>query len=87
MKRIIFAAALCASSALAAPAFADRWVQPVNGQLSAVMMPDGAVMMKVQVPATEFKGLDTAMTTGGGCSIEHIYPDALNTMILVCHGK
>jgi hypothetical protein len=75
MKRILF---------LAAPAFAERWVQPDNGAVSAVMMPDGAVMMKLQVPADEFKALDTAMTSGGTCKIEHIYPDALNTMILVC---
>lgn len=83
-RNLFFAAALCAGSAFAAPAFADRWVEPNNGTVSAIMMPDGAVMMKLQVPAGEFKALDTAMTSGGGCKIEHIYPDALNTMILVC---
>jgi hypothetical protein len=35
MKRMIFAAALCAATAVAAPAaFADRWVAPINGNVS-----------------------------------------------------
>jgi hypothetical protein len=86
MKRMIFAAALCAATAVAAPAaFADRWQAPINGNVSAVMMPDGDVMMKVQMPAAEFTAMDTAMKAGHKtCMIEHIYPDAWNTMILVC---
>jgi hypothetical protein len=85
MKRMIFAAALCAATAFAGPALADRWQAPVNGNVSAVMMNDGDVMMKVQVPAKEFTAIDTAMKVGHKtCMIEQIYPDAWNTMILVC---
>jgi hypothetical protein len=87
MKRMIFAAALCAATACAAPAaFADRWQAPINGNVSAVMMTDGDVMMKVQMPAPEFTAMETAMKAGHKtCMIEHIYPDAWNTMILVCN--
>jgi len=84
MKRVIFAAAICAT-AFAGPALADRWQAPVNGNVSAVSMTDGAVMMKVQMPAQQFTELDTAMKAGRKtCMIERIYPDAWNTMILVC---
>jgi hypothetical protein len=85
MKRMIFAAAFCAATAFAGPALADRWQAPVNGNVSAVMMSDGDVMMKVQVPAKEFTAIDTAMKAGRKtCMIEQVYPDAWNTMILVC---
>jgi hypothetical protein len=85
MKRMIFAAALCAATAFAGPALADRWQAPINGNVSAITMPDGDVMMKVQVPAAQFTAMDTAMRAGHKiCMIEHIYPDAWNTMILVC---
>ena len=52
---------------------------------SAVMMTDGAVMMKVQMPAPEFTAMSTGMKAGRKtCTIQNIYPDAWNTMILVC---
>jgi len=86
MKRMIFAAALCAATACAAPsAFADRWQAPINGNVSAVMTTDGAVMMKIQMPTQEFTAMDNAMKAGHKtCMIENLYPDAWNTMILVC---
>jgi hypothetical protein len=84
MKRMIFAAALCAATAFAGPALADRWQAPVNGNVSAVMMNDGGVMMKIQMPEAEFNALKTGPAN---CHIENIYPDAHNTMILVCRGR
>jgi hypothetical protein len=85
MKRFIFAAALCTATAFAGPALADRWQAPINGNVSAVMMTDGAVMMKVQMPAPEFTAMSTGMKAGRKtCTIQNIYPDAWNTMILVC---
>ena len=85
MKQYIFAAAIAASMAAAPAAFAERWVAPVNGTVSAVMMQDGDVMMKIKLPATEFKAMTANMAAGGmTCTIQNIYPDALNTMILVC---
>jgi hypothetical protein len=49
-------------------------------------MPDGDVMMKVQMPPAQFAAMTKMMEHGRACMIEHIYPDALNTMILVCRG-
>jgi hypothetical protein len=85
MKRMIFAAALCAATAFAGPALADNWKEAVNGSVSAVPMADGAVMMKIEVPAKDFGMLVTNMKAGHKtCTIQNIYPDAHNTMILVC---
>jgi hypothetical protein len=86
MKKFLCAALLLGGTALAHPAFAEKWVTPDNGTVSAAMMPDGAVEMKIQMPADEFSAMKTMMHEGRNCSIEHIYPDALNTMILVCRG-
>ncbi len=84
MKKFLCAAAVLAGAAIAHPALAEKWVMPDNGTVSSVMMSDGAVMMKVQMPAKEFAAMQQMMTNGQSCKIEHIYPDALNTMILVC---
>jgi hypothetical protein len=86
MKKFLCAALLLGGTALAHPAFAEKWVTPDNGTVSSVMMQDGAVEMKIQMPAAEFSAMTTMMHAGRSCSIEHIYPDALNTMILVCRG-
>jgi hypothetical protein len=89
-KKLILAA-FAASLACTATALADSkdlfgyWTMPVNGNVSAVMMKDGDVMMKVKVPAKEFDAMMKNMKAGGEmCKIEEIYPDAKNTMILVC---
>jgi hypothetical protein len=84
MKRLFCAALLLTGAALTHPAFADRWVAPNNGTVSTVMMQDGSVMMKVEMPGPEFHAMTAAMHNGGSCMIEQIYPDAHNTMILVC---
>jgi hypothetical protein len=84
MKKFLCAALLVGGTALAHPAFAERWVTPNNGTVSTAMMPDGEVMIKVQMPAPAFSAMTTMMHDGKTCHIEHIYPDALNTMILVC---
>jgi len=88
MKKTILAAALVVAGAgLAHPALADHWSAPMNGMASSVVMPDGDVMMKVQMPPKAFDAMLAAMHQAGGCAIQEIYPDAHNTMILVCHGK
>jgi len=84
MKKFLMAALLLSGTALAHPAFAEKWVTPNNGTVSTVMMPDGSVEMKVKMPAAEMAAMTTMMHEGRSCTIEHIYPDALNTMILVC---
>jgi len=85
MKRMIFAAVLCTATALAGPALAEHWQGPINGNVSAVTMSDGDVMMKVEIPAQQFTELDTAMKAGHKtCTIQQIYPDAKNTLIMVC---
>lgn len=87
MTKRIFAAVLGFGMACAGPALAERWVEPVNGTVSAVMMPDGAVMMQVQIPQKEFLGIGRDMKAGHDvCTIKEISPDATNTMILVCGG-
>ncbi len=57
----------------------------VNGAVSAVMMKDGAVMMKVEMPAKEFDVINRDMKANHKtCTIEEIYPGETDTMILVC---
>jgi hypothetical protein len=64
------------------------WTAPVNGTVSAVMMSDGDVMMKVQIPAKEFAAVSAAMKDGHkDCTVEEIYPGARNSMIVVCSRK
>jgi hypothetical protein len=84
MKKLFVAALLLAGTAVVNPALAERWSAPMNGMASTVMMPDGTVMMKVQMPPKEFEAMVAAMHAGNGCMIQEIYPDAHNTMILVC---
>jgi hypothetical protein len=85
MKTAIFAAVLCVGLASGGSAFADRWVEPVNGTVSAVMMPDGDVMMKIQLPAKEFQVVDRDMKANNdSCTIKEIYAGSPDTMILVC---
>jgi hypothetical protein len=92
MSKKLILAAFAASLTCSAAALADSqdlfgyWTAPVNGSVSAVMMKDGDVMMKVKVPPKEFEAMMVNMKNGGSemCKIEEIYPDAKNTMILVC---
>jgi len=85
MKQVFFAVALCVGLASAGSAFAERWVTPVNGSVSAVTMPDGAVMMKVKIPAAEFLIISRDMKKAPPvCKVQEIYPGATDTMILVC---
>jgi len=85
MKKIFFALALCASFAATHAAFADRWTTPNNGALSAMTMPSGDVMLKVQLPKTAFAMMDRNMKANhNSCTIQEIYPGATDTMILVC---
>ena len=74
MKKLFMAALLLAGTAIAHPALDERWTMPLNG----------TVMMKVQMPPKEFEAMVAAMHAGNGCMIQEIYPDAHNTMILVC---
>jgi hypothetical protein len=85
MKATIFAATLCAGLAFSGSAFAERWVEPVNGTVSALTMPDGDVMMKIQLPAKEFQIVDRDMKRNDNvCVVNQIYSGASDTMILVC---
>jgi hypothetical protein len=85
MKKALFALALCASLAGTHAAFADRWTVPNNGTLSAMTMPSGDVMMKVQLPQAAFAMMDRNMKANHNtCTIKEIYPGATYTMILVC---
>jgi hypothetical protein len=85
MRKAIFAIALCTGVALSGSASAERWVAPVNGTVSAVMMPDGDVMMKIQLPAKEFEFMDRDMRGNNNtCIIKEVYSASPNTMILVC---
>jgi hypothetical protein len=87
MKYAISSLVLLAGLAAGAPAFAERWVTPVNGSVSAVMMQDGAVMMKVQMPPKEFNAMQEHMKAGeDNCRLMEIYPGATDTVILTCGG-
>lgn len=64
MKTLLFTTVLCAGIAAAGAASADRWVEPINGSVSAIMVPDGAVMMKIQVPSMEYTAITGMMKDG-----------------------
>jgi hypothetical protein len=85
MKIAVFAAAVFACVASSGSAYAERWVQPVNGTVSAVTMPDGDLMMKIALPAQEFQIVSREMKRNlNTCVIKEIYPDSPNTMVLIC---
>jgi nitrate reductase alpha subunit len=85
MKHMLFAGALCVGLAASGSAFADRWVTPVNGTVSAVAMSGGQVMMKIQLPKKEFQMIDRNMKANDrACIIQETYYAAADTMILVC---
>lgn len=86
MKHTLFTAALCVGLLSAGSAFADRWVAPINGTLSTIMLPDGNVTMKVQLPAKEYAAISGMMASKENtCTVFHMAGgDQLNSVILVC---
>jgi hypothetical protein len=86
MKNILFTAALCAGIAAAGAARADRWVEPINGTLSAIMVPDGDVMMKIQIPSAEYTAIAGMMKAGKKtCTVFHpSFTTVPPSLILVC---
>jgi hypothetical protein len=86
MKRAYFVAALCMGLVSTSPAFASRaWTTPVNGTVSAVMMPDGSVMMEIKLPAAEFQGIGRDMRISRDtCVIRETDTGTPDSMILVC---
>jgi hypothetical protein len=85
MKHILFVLALCAGMVSAGSAFADRWVTPVNGNVSTIMLPDGDVMMKVQIPTNEFTAITGMMETKeNACTLFHMSHGSPDSVILVC---
>jgi hypothetical protein len=54
MKHAYFVAAFCIGLASTSPAFARSGLTaPVNGTVSAVMMPNGGVMTEIKLPPAE----------------------------------
>jgi hypothetical protein len=86
VKHTLFALALCAGMVSSGSAFAEQWVTPVNGTVSSIMLSDGDVMMKVQIPAKEFTAITGMMETKkNACSLFGTSNGALpNSFILVC---
>ena len=85
MRNILFAATLWVGVVSAGSAFAERWVEPLNGTVSAVMMPDGEVMMKIQLPAKEFQAVTRDMKANdNSCIVKEVYAGSRDTLILVC---
>lgn len=86
MKYLISSLVLLVGMAAGGSAFAERWVGPVNGTVSAVMMPDHSVMMKIKMPPTEFNAMKQSLQGGQDCKLKEIWPGASDTMVLVCGG-
>jgi hypothetical protein len=86
MKHPYFAAALCLGLVSTDSAFARTgWSAPVNGTVSAVMMPDDDVMMEIKLPAAEFQAIGRAMRLShDSCIIKSADTGTANSMILVC---
>jgi hypothetical protein len=86
MKRSYFTVALAAGILCASSAFADRWVEPINGTLSTIMAPDGDVMMKVQLPPKEFAAISGMMAAKHDtCTVFHMTDGGVpDSLILVC---
>lgn len=86
MKTSLFLMAFCVGALSAGSAFADRWVTPINGTLSSIMLPDGDVMMKVQLPAKEFAAITKMMAAKENtCTLFHMVQGPQpSSLILVC---
>jgi hypothetical protein len=86
MKRTVFLMAFCVGALSAGSAFADHWVTPVNGNLSSIMLPDGDVMMKVQLPAKEYAAITEMMASKENtCTLFHSVQAF--SLVLVCGAK
>jgi hypothetical protein len=89
MKNALFAAAFGAALLSSSAAFADRWVEPINGTVSAIMVPDGDVMMKIVVPAKEYTAITGMLAKQENtCTLFHTTQggDALS-VVLVCGAR
>jgi hypothetical protein len=86
MKRMLFITAFCAGALSAGSAFAERWVTPINGTLSTIELPDGDVMMKVQLPAKEYTAITKMMAAKENtCTLLHMSEgDQPSSLILLC---
>ncbi len=83
MKRGLFLVAFCVGALSAGSALADRWVTPINGNLSSIMLPDGDVMMKVQLPAKEYAAITEMMAAKKNtCTLYHSIQAF--SLVLVC---
>jgi len=79
MKRALFAA-LVLGGLGAVPAFAMH----TNGKVNASMMPNGDVMMKIQLPPNEYYAIDRSMKNNHmNCRLED-FPGQQYTKILEC---
>lgn len=79
MKRAFFAALILAGTT-ALPAMAME----TNGKMNASMMPNGDVMMKVQLPPDEYYAIDRSMKNNHmHCRLED-FPGQQYTKILEC---
>jgi hypothetical protein len=89
MKSTLFLTAFFVCTLLAGAAFADRWVTPINGTLSTIMLPDGDVMMKVQLPAKEFAAITEMMAAKENtCTLFHMVQGTQpSSLILVCGAR
>ena len=81
-----FSAALFGAVVLsAAPAFAERWVEPVNGTVSAVPMQDGSVMMRITIPAKPYGMISRDMREGHmNCQAKQADVNSKDSLIVVC---
>jgi hypothetical protein len=89
MKRALFFMAFCVGALSAGSAFADRWVTPINGTLSTIMLPDGDVMMRIQLPAKEFTAITEMMAAKENtCTLFHMVQGSQpSSLILVCGAR
>ncbi len=86
MKFVYFSTALCLGLISTGPVFArtDQTV-PVNGTVSAVMMPNGDVMMEIKLPPAASQAFGRDMRRSHNiCVIKTTDTVATNSMVLVC---
>ena len=86
MKFVYFSTALCLGLASTGPVFARTdQPAPVNGTVSAVMMPNGDVMMEIKLPPAASQAIGRDMRQSHNiCVIKAADTGATNTMVLVC---
>ncbi len=86
MKNKSMLAALCVALLSAGAAHATGWISAPRNAMGAMMIPNGDMVMQIQLPADEFAAANAMMLAQhNACTMFNANPsDAKNSIIVIC---